>query len=251
MNLVKLGESMVSDSPKENKIAIIDCDSVIHQCAHPGKNDYGEPLPEYIEEEYEIAESKLSERIMSILSKMEEKYNIIGHYICIKGKGNFRYELYPDYKAKRLEPLPIINHLCEFLKRNFEDVIVADGCEADDVCFSISKSVGHTGIIASIDKDLKQIPGIHYNYNWETWDIVSEEEARYNLGIQLLMGDAGDNLNPLRGVGKKTAEKKLSLGMSWIEIIRICHTMYETKHGINAWKQLRLYYNLLKLRDVK
>ena len=43
--------------------------------------------------------------------------------------------------------------------------------------------------IVSIDKDLDQIPGNHYNYRKDLFYEVSEAEAAYNFWVPVLTGD--------------------------------------------------------------
>ena len=251
MNLNLIPQPYDVNKHRPEIVAIIDSDSLVYQCAHPGKDEWGDTLPDYTEEEYEKAEMKLGERVLGILNKIEEDYTIVKHFLCIKGKKNFRYAVYEEYKANRPKPLPIINHLCKYLVDNFQ-AIEAHGYEADDLVYTLALDLKSKALICSIDKDLKQIPGLHYNYNKEEYSEGSEEEAVYNLGIQMIMGDNGDNLNPLRGVGIKTAQKLISFGMSEKDIMRVCLTMYKmTKYwGDEAKEKIRMYYKLLKLQNI-
>jgi 5'-3' exonuclease len=76
-------------------------------------------------------------------------------------------------------------------------------------------------IIASIDKDMLQIPTEFYNYTKDTLVRLGEDEAMYNFWKQVLMGDATDNIPGLYRVGPKKAEAMLkhvgSLGSNSIE----------------------------------
>lgn len=64
-------------------------------------------------------------------------------------------------------------------------------------------------IICSIDKDLRMIPGLHYNISNQTKDFITEEEALRNFYKQMLTGDAVDNIPGIYGIGKARAEKIL------------------------------------------
>jgi 5'-3' exonuclease len=64
-------------------------------------------------------------------------------------------------------------------------------------------------VIVSIDKDLLQIPGSHYNFVKSEFTEVSEEEGMFSFYIQLLMGDSTDNVSGCPGIGPKKAEKAL------------------------------------------
>jgi 5'-3' exonuclease len=64
-------------------------------------------------------------------------------------------------------------------------------------------------IIVTIDKDLLQIPGSHYNFVKCEFKEVTEEEGQYFFYKQLMMGDSTDNIGGCPGIGPKKAEKAL------------------------------------------
>ena len=66
-----------------------------------------------------------------------------------------------------------------------------------------------------IDKDLRQVPGLHINYqhardngNWEPETVTEEAANRFHM-FQTLTGDAVDGYKGLPGCGPKGAEKIL------------------------------------------
>ena len=71
--------------------------------------------------------------VNTILDNTFAKLNVDQYKLYVTGKNNFRYSIYPEYKATRLKaPRP------EFLKDAMDQLItewkadVSDGCEADD-----------------------------------------------------------------------------------------------------------------------
>lgn len=94
--------------------------------------------------------------------------------------------------------------------------------EADDTaCMILDKKSNDTTsqyILAAIDKDLYQMPGMHYNPNKPEEGIYPVEafDGWYSFYLQMLMGDAADNIKGLSGTkehpggGKKKAEALLS-----------------------------------------
>ena len=60
-------------------------------------------------------------------------------------------------------------------------------------------------VLASIDKDLKQIPGIHYNWQKELVTDVNLLEADYWFYFQVLTGDSADGYAGCPGIGVKRA----------------------------------------------
>lgn len=135
----------------------------------------------------------------------------------ISGGSNFRHEIYPEYKANRKDMVdPRWRSACkEYLVREWA-AEVTDGYEADDA-LGINQTADT--IICSIDKDLDQVPGLHYS-----WPIVrkgsivregkiyevSEIEAVRSFYTSLYVGDRVDNIFGISGVGKVGAGKKLN-----------------------------------------
>jgi hypothetical protein len=68
-------------------------------------------------------------------------------------------------------------------------------------------------VCVSIDKDMKTIPGAHYNYGRQEAYEVSEDEADYNHMMQTLTGDTTDGYAGCPGIGKVTGAKVLGLSL--------------------------------------
>lgn len=135
-------------------------------------------------------------------------------YQCyLSGKRNFRYDIYPEYKANRegtQRPL----HL-DVLKQHLIEVwgaTVTDGIEADDIvgivqCTTEGTCIGH------IDKDINQIPGQHYNYNTGEFYTVTNEQGMRHFYKQLVLGDKVDNIPGFDGKMRPKFPKFLQ----WVE----------------------------------
>lgn len=108
----------------------------------------------------------------------------------------------PDHKPQHGEAIR------EFMARHW-DVAVSDGEEADDLIgyehYRMWLHDEYSSVIASVDKDLDMIPGLHYNFVKEEAYTISPEEAEYNFCFQLLMGDSTDNIPGLPKVGRQKA----------------------------------------------
>lgn len=226
----------------EQKIVLIDADSLLYFSSYGSEDDQL------------LCETKLSEKIYDILNIVGLSYDIEKYYVFVKGQNNFRYTLYSQYKAKRPEKHPIIDVLNKYLVDNF-DAIESHGAESDDYAYSYSQLPEYQGraIICSVDKDMLQIPGIHYDYQKNKFVLVTEQEARYNLGIQMIMGDAADNIQGLKRYGIKKAEKIITKGMSQYQCIKAILKEYLKNYSSpeEAKEQLRLNYKLLKLKKVE
>lgn len=136
--------------------------------------------------------------------------------VAVKGKGNFRTEVSSTYKGNRKRELTDREkkalayghgHLME--KYN---AVMAHDMEADDLVSiwaweCIQKEIPY--VIVHIDKDLNMIPGQHYNFVKKEDYFVDYEEAHYNFMMQMLIGDATDNIPGVKGIGPKKAEKLL------------------------------------------
>ncbi len=148
--------------------------------------------------------------------------------VALKGRGNYRKDLYTPYKASRPaltdEVKKSLNYGHNYMKEKWGGV-EADGMEADDlVCIWAyeAREMELDFLICGIDKDLKQIPGHHYNYTKKTHEFVDDDKANMNLMLQCLTGDTSDNIPGIKGIGPKKAEKILAgvpMGQRWEKIV--------------------------------
>lgn len=225
----------------EDKVVLIDADSLMYF------SSYGS------EEEQILSETKLSEKIYDILNIIEKSYNVERYFIFVKGSNNFRYKIYSAYKGKRPPKHPIIDVLNKYLVDNF-GAIEAHNAESDDYVYSYSQLPELKGksIICSVDKDMLQIPGIHYDYQKNKYHIIDEETGLYNLAIQMIMGDQADGIPGLRGYGPKKAEKIIKKGMTPFQYTKVILNEYQKNCATSqeAKDLCRLYYKLLKLQEV-
>src|SRR5678816_4100906 len=60
-------------------------------------------------------------------------------------------------------------------------------------------------IICTIDKDLDQVPGLHYNYSTKEAYVLTEQQARINFWRQVITGDSTDNIPGCHKLGKAAA----------------------------------------------
>jgi len=225
---------------ENKKTVLIDADSLLYF------SSYGS------EEDLTLSENKLREKIYDILNIVETSYDIDEYFIFVKGKNNFRYKIFKDYKKSRPAKHPIIDDLVKYLVSEF-NAIESHNAESDDYVFTFTemKKYKNKCIVCSVDKDMLQIPGIHYDYQKNKYHIISEDEGNYNLGIQMIMGDAADCIPGLKGYGAVSAKKLLSIGMSSYQITKILIKEYKKVHGSNYKEEIRINYKLLKLRDMR
>jgi 5'-3' exonuclease len=143
-----------------------------------------------------IVKARLRESINLILEAVEATEFKI--YLTAENDPTaFRKRIYPEYKANRVQPKP--KHY-SFIREHLQGHYDAEVCheiEADDG-LGISQT-DDSSVIVSIDKDLKQIPGNHYNFVKLESSFVTPEEGLLHFYTQLLTGDSSDNI---KGVWK-------------------------------------------------
>ena len=147
--------------------------------------------------------------------------------VALKGRGNFRKDLYPDYKATRPElddaRKEALNYGYTYMKEKY-DGKPADGMEADDLVSIWASEARDSGInyfVVGIDKDLLQIPGNHYNFTKREHRFMDDDEADLCLMLQCLTGDTSDNIPGIRGIGPKRAATLLAnipMGRRWSRV---------------------------------
>ena len=135
--------------------------------------------------------------------------------VGIKGKGNYRHNYCATYKGRRpeldQEMKDSLAYCLEYMESKWE-AVPAHGMEADDlVCIWAYEAMedGEPYVMAHIDKDLDQIPGLHYNFDSQKLYDITAEEGHKKLMLQALTGDRTDNIPGIKGIGPKKAEKIL------------------------------------------
>lgn len=130
----------------------------------------------------------------------------------------FRRKIYPEYKAHRTKPKPKwYNEIRNYMQAEFGAEICRE-IEADDAMGMLQyKSTPgedflkeYHSIICSIDKDLKQIEGLHYNFVKKEFEEISPELGMKHFYTQLLMGDSSDNIKGIPNIGPVKAARILS-----------------------------------------
>jgi len=173
------------------------------------------------------------------------------------GHRNFRKLLLPEYKEHRETP-DFITLWKPTIVETFEDLISlgVDFIETDDAISILAKEVGHKDItIISGDKDMKQVPGLHYNPfkpnldAKERWQIISPEQADMFFWIQAMTGDGTDMPNGLCGierVGEKTAIKHYAGCVDNYQ--KVLQREYTKKYGEKeGFKRADITYKMVKL----
>ncbi len=162
--------------------------------------------------------------VKKMIGGIKNSIDADSHLVLLTGKGNFRHTIYPQYKANRDKAHR--PHHYDAIREYLKDTWKADevtGVEADDALgwhqFK-DLSVNGDGVfdaescVCTIDKDLNQIPGWHYNWrsddgNGQMYWVTPAQSIRFFFE-QWLTGDSADNIPGIKGVGEKTARKLLN-----------------------------------------
>ena len=152
------------------------------------------------------------------LTKIQNKLGTFSDIILFFSDSvNFRKKILPEYKGHRNRKKPCgYKRVIEALKKEYK-VIIKPGLEADDT-MGVYATKYPGNIIASPDKDMRQIPGQLYNFD-ETFTIEPNQGATWHL-IQCLSGDLTYGYGGVPGVGVKRAETIFKeKGCSWKTVL--------------------------------
>lgn len=141
----------------------------------------------------------------------------------LTGKTNFRNDVAVTvpYKGNRKSEKPVHYHLLrEYLQLSW-GATVSQNMEADDMLAIRATELGESSVIVSLDKDLDQVAGWHYNFVKRTMYHVTPEQGLLRFYMQMLTGDRVDNIAGVRGIGDKKAEKLLT-GKTEHEMWDVC-----------------------------
>ncbi|CAB4170127.1 exonuclease [uncultured Caudovirales phage] len=173
---------------------LIDGDIVVYRAAASAED-----------EEQWVALARADQMMQDIIADTgATSYNVY-----LTGSGNFRREIAPSYKANRPDSRPAHwSAVREFLVTQHKAVI-CDGFEADDQLGIDQDKTHKSTVICSIDKDLLQIPGRHYNFVKKVFQEVTHDEGIKALYMQSLIGDRSDNIIGVQGLGPVKAARAL------------------------------------------
>lgn len=191
------------------------------------------------------------------IEKLLVELNTNEFQLYLTGEGNFRYSVYPEYKAHRSK-MQRPTHL-KLLKEHMVKewgAVLSEGCEADDL-IGVDTMQAHADerevLVVHIDKDIDQIPGLHYNPRKKLRYHVSPLDGLRFFYYQLLVGDTADHIKGAPGIGPKKAEKALKgLTEEW-DLFQACSALYPDEESllINGqclwiWKKMNDIWSIPK-----
>lgn len=168
--------------------------------------------------------------IKGIMERIVEHRRCSSFSVFISGKNNFRYEIAEDYKGQRdpfqrpLQEKEIRDYLIKYW-----DAVVVDDIEVDDEVSILCMEDQENSVIVSIDKDLLNTPGWHYNYDKKEAVKVSLDTANLNFYRQMITGDRTDNITGIKGFGPKKALELLPDELPEEELCQVVWEAYKEK----------------------
>lgn len=204
VNKIVVTDDMDYETTSEREVKRIESESVVSQI-------YREMQLVSFEETKEI--------VNTMLQRMVEDTGSDYYKIFLSGGNNFRKQVDPEYKANRVGPKP---YYYSELMKYFKDELNAiwdDTLEADDLLAIEMSHSFDDAVICSVDKDLFQVPGEHYNMTSRDTAIVPDfygsPDSSFKYGFylfchQVLAGDPVDNYKGIPKVGTKKADKMLA-----------------------------------------
>lgn len=187
-------------------ISLIDADSIVYIVAWNHKEGATE---------LELQMSTDSVVTMILHNTLADEY--LG---VLSDAKNFRHRdyRYTPYKGNRPPKEDWFKEFERIIKLRLADkwkFFMVTDLEADDMISIAAEQCQVLNLpytICSPDKDLRQIQGKHYDYKKNEFVEVKEDEAFFNLCMQLLCGDKSDNITGIYGLGE-VKSKKLLLSM--------------------------------------
>jgi 5'-3' exonuclease len=243
----------------EKTLMVVDALNLAFRYKHSGARDFAEDYLRTVE---------------SLKKSYKAKWVIIA---ADQGSSSYRKAIYPLYKqnrkdkyeqqteAERLEFELFFEDFTATLELLGEHypVLRFQGVEADDIAAYIVGKKRRLGVdeiwLMSSDKDWDLLikPGVgRFSYvtrkevTWDNWNDHYAFEPEQYISVKCLMGDSGDNVPGIAGVGPKRAQQLVEeYGTTWDIINSIpLHGRYKYIAEINEnKKQLELNYQLMDL----
>ena len=190
---------------------LIDADIVVYQVAAGGEKTVN------FDYDTVVAWADLDQLIdvsINMITEIQKDTNCNDVILCFSDNQNFRKKILETYKGNRAGTRKPIAY--SGLKKKLSscfDSYQKPSLEGDDLLGILATHpdiVEGKKVIYSQDKDLKQIPGRHFNIKEKVMEDISEEDGDKFHYIQTLSGDRTDNYFGCPGIGPKRAETLLN-----------------------------------------
>lgn len=191
------------------RILLIDGDILVyrHACAQQIDIDWDEDTHSSTVDVDEVKEA-CDREVAYLVDKLKADKAVIA---LTDSPGNFRKKLCPTYKAPRkVLTKPLAHREVDRWLEEERGAVRKPGLEGDDVMGILATRPikNTTFLIRSIDKDLRQIPGLHVENDLSLTRVHAHEGDDLHM-VQTLTGDVIDNYPGCPGIGAVTARKVL------------------------------------------
>jgi len=208
---------------------------------------------------------QMNHRIFMEIEDTGIEIDLVEYFITTAKKPK-RNEIYPTYKGHRKPNKWVGKVRRKLIEMDFAKT--SDTWEADDLIADMAREIPeHQRMILSMDKDLKTIPGIHFDYyrprlkdedgnplldefgnrvqsDCRGLDIVTHAEAALFFWKQMVMGDPGDGIKGIPRKGPKAAERALHEATEQ-DFEGIVRGMYQDHYNDEWEKHFWINYQLL------
>lgn len=204
--------TLFKDLPPRPRLAIIDADILTYRCGFASED---------------VSEEICLGRVTKLVNEIVyQELQCDDYKAYITGKGNYRNDIAvtEPYKGNRKDAKKPLHY--EAIRKHLQRLgaELVEGQEADDAVAIEATKTG--GWIVSIDKDLDQVAGWHYNFVRREEYYVTEEEGLRNFYTQVLTGDRIDSIPGLKGIGPVKAAKILDGCTTEQELYEACVKAY-------------------------
>lgn len=145
--------------------------------------------------------------VKSIVSTILEVTGATDHAVFLSTGDNWRGKVatIKKYKGNRDDAVKPVHYdaIWEYLQA-YHPTYVTSSIEADD---AMAMCQTRNTVICSLDKDMLQVPGLHYNWVQDSRIAVSPAVGLFKLYQQVLTGDSTDNIPGIRGIGPIKARR--------------------------------------------
>lgn len=177
-------------------------------------------------------------RADELINSIVENTKSTEYKLILSSPSNFRKSVYPEYKGHR-PPTPDIVKEMKWYLLEIGAEVAKDGYEADDIMAILQTD---NTVICTIDKDLLQVEGWHYQWELRGVSVNGKEwvkEAKFFQQTELeglrlfyeqcLKGDVADNVKGVHGIGDAKAKKLLAKLNDELSFIKTCLEYYNTE----------------------
>jgi hypothetical protein len=210
-----------------SKTAVIDADSMVYIVAYHFKDSTD--LTDLM-----FVQTKCQSLLDAILEKAEcENYKAAFSSSTYFRSDIYKYQLYKGSRKEKPEWLTFWQpHIKEYYT-SIGFITVPEGYEADDflLYITITSKDPNQLVYCSTDKDVRQIPGDHFDIRTLSLSRVSEFEASKLLYTLMLTGDSIDNVAGIFGIGDVKAAKLLEGCDDWFDMHAAVNRKYLEIYG--------------------